>query len=434
MKESSKTNAFCPINEKYLPMNFWIIQTGEPLPIDGPNTRGMRAMNLTKALNARGHRVVLWSTDFYHQEKRHRFGSDKNIRISDLLEIRLITSRGYQRNIGPARFFDHAQLGWRFDKLACKVEKPDLAFIGFPPIEIAAAAVRHCRLRGVPALLDVKDLWPDLFEDPLPAIAKPLARTLLWPLHHLAKRAIRECSGICAPSDGFLEWARRRGGTQSRTTDIISPLTSPIQIVSPDEFKSAERKWDNLGVLADGRKRAAFIGALSRSFDLDSIIKAGTTEGGKGWQFVICGLGEAETRLRGHTALLSNIIMPGWIDRAMINVLLARSTVGLAPYRSIPNFELNVCNKVYDYMHSGVPIISPLQGDVRQLLEREQIGFSYKAGSASGLLEAMERATSEGVRNQIRETAMSLYNERFNATKSYGRLVDHLEQIAIQSK
>ena len=138
--------------------------------------------------------------------------------------------------------------------------------------------------------------------------------------------------------------------------------------------------------------------------------------------------------MRGHIPLLSNIIMPGWIDRAMIDFLLTRSTVGLAPYRSIPNFELNICNKVYDYMHGGVPIVSPLQGDVRQLLEREQIGFSYKASSASGLLEAMECAASEGVRNRIRETAMSLYNERFNATKSYGRLVDHLEHIAAQSK
>lgn len=312
---------------------------------------------------------------FYHQEKRHRFGCDKNIQVSDLLEVRLIASRGYQKNIGPARFFDHAQLGWRFDKLACQFEKPDLAFIGFPPIEIAATAVRHCKRRGVPTLLDVKDLWPDLFEDPLPVIAKPLARTILWPLRHLAKRAIQECSGICAPSDGFLDWARRCGGTQARIADIISPLTSPIQTISPDAFESAERKWDNLGVLADSRKRAAFIGALSRSFDLDSIIAAASAESGKGWQFVICGTGESETRLRDHAALHSNIVMPGWIDRAMINVLLARSTVGLAPYRSIPNFELNICNKVYDYMHSGVPIISPLQGDVRQLLEREQIGF-----------------------------------------------------------
>ena len=415
-------------------MIFWIIQTGEPLPIDGPNTRGMRAMNLTKALNARGHRVVLWSTDFSHQEKTHRFGCDKNIQVSDLLEIRLISSRGYQRNIGLARFFDHAQLGWRFDKLACKVEKPDLAFIGFPPIEIAAAAVRHCRRRGVPTLLDVKDLWPDLFEDPLPRIAKPLARTVLWPLQHLAKRAIRECSGICAPSSGFLNWARLRGGTQAHDADIISPLTSPIQTVSPDAFESAGLKWDKLCVLADGRKRAAFIGSLSRSFDFDSIIAAAASEGGKGWQFVICGSGESESELRGHIARNSNIIMPGWIDRAMINALLVRSTVGLAPYRSIPNFELNICNKVYDYMHCGIPIVSPLQGDVRQLLDREQIGFSYKAGSPSGLLEAMERATPEGVQKRISATAISLYNERFNATKSYGLLVDHLEHISAQSK
>jgi glycosyltransferase involved in cell wall biosynthesis len=47
-------------------MHTWIVQTGEPLPTDGPGVRGMRAMNLAKALIGRGHRVTIWSTDFYH--------------------------------------------------------------------------------------------------------------------------------------------------------------------------------------------------------------------------------------------------------------------------------------------------------------------------------------------------------------------------------
>jgi hypothetical protein len=46
----------------------WVFQTGEPLHIDGNNARPMRAMNLSNALVQSGHRVVLWSSAFYHQE------------------------------------------------------------------------------------------------------------------------------------------------------------------------------------------------------------------------------------------------------------------------------------------------------------------------------------------------------------------------------
>ena len=50
-------------------MHVWIVQTGEPLPCDEGVSRGMRAMNAAKYLVDAGHRVTLWSSDFFHQEK-----------------------------------------------------------------------------------------------------------------------------------------------------------------------------------------------------------------------------------------------------------------------------------------------------------------------------------------------------------------------------
>ena len=76
-------------------LNVWILQTGEPLHIDEGSVRPMRAMNLSNALVEAGHKVVLWSSSFYHQEKRHRICSGQIIKVSDNLEIRLIPSRGY---------------------------------------------------------------------------------------------------------------------------------------------------------------------------------------------------------------------------------------------------------------------------------------------------------------------------------------------------
>lgn len=100
-------------------MKIWIFQTGEPLPSDGADARPMRAMNVASALVNRGHNVVLWSSSFYHQEKRHRSRHYEKIQLSEELEVRLIPSCGYDRNIGPGRLLDHAQL-------ALNLKKPSL--------------------------------------------------------------------------------------------------------------------------------------------------------------------------------------------------------------------------------------------------------------------------------------------------------------------
>jgi hypothetical protein len=50
-------------------MKIWILQTGEPMPLDRGSPRPMRAMNLASTLVARGHDVTILTSAFYHQEK-----------------------------------------------------------------------------------------------------------------------------------------------------------------------------------------------------------------------------------------------------------------------------------------------------------------------------------------------------------------------------
>lgn len=123
-------------------MTVWILQTGEPLPLGGRQARPMRAMNLAEALTEAGHKVVLWSADFSHLEKRHAYGQDTKIQLSDRLELRLIHSLGYQKNVGFSRILDHLQLGLRLRKHLASEEPPDVAFVGFPPMEPAAVMIR----------------------------------------------------------------------------------------------------------------------------------------------------------------------------------------------------------------------------------------------------------------------------------------------------
>ena len=74
-----------------------IIQTGEPLNSDGNQLRPMRAINLSKALVSKGHKVEIISTRFFHQEKKFRNNIKKN-NISEIIET-LVDSPGYKFNI-----------------------------------------------------------------------------------------------------------------------------------------------------------------------------------------------------------------------------------------------------------------------------------------------------------------------------------------------
>ena len=143
-------------------MKVWILQTGEPLHIDSAGLRPMRAMNLSNALIAKGHQVVLWSSDFDHFSKKHRTGKTSTIQVSENLELRLISSRGYKSHVGLSRLFDHAQLEFNLRKELKNQTPPDVAFIGYPPIETAWVMTNWLARKSVPSLLDVKDAWPDV--------------------------------------------------------------------------------------------------------------------------------------------------------------------------------------------------------------------------------------------------------------------------------
>ena len=113
-------------NEKQLIV--WILQTGEPLPTDKGILRPMRAINLTNKLIEKGHKVILWSSSFNHQIKEHRSKDYKELKVNENLEIRLIPSCGYKKNISIKRLIDHAQLGYNLKKTLKKEKnKPENA-------------------------------------------------------------------------------------------------------------------------------------------------------------------------------------------------------------------------------------------------------------------------------------------------------------------
>lgn len=415
-------------------LTVWIFQTGEPLPVDEGNSRPMRAQNLTNFLINNGHKVVLWSSDYYHQKKTHRFGENKNIKVSENLEVRLIYSRGYKRNIGFGRLLDHFQLAVNL-KQSLKTEKhiPDVAFIGYPPIEPAAVLTKWLKKNSVPVMLDIKDQWPTLFIEALPHSLKKLGLLIFSPYFYLAKRTIEDSTEISTMSNGFVNWVQEFHGRSENKTYNVFPLTSPINNLSELEKENAEKWWDSKDIKLDNHTNICFVGSLSQAFDFDPIKKAAKIaykEGNK-IKFIICGTGDCSNKIQDMFSSLPNVLFPGWINRAQIEVLSDRCIASIAPYKNVDNFVANIPNKVIDSMSLKLPILSPLEGEVKNLISKYKVGLIYDEKSGAELFSLISNlSTNPELQKSLSENAANLYKEFFSYDIVYKNLVNRLEDMA----
>jgi glycosyltransferase involved in cell wall biosynthesis len=413
-------------------MKVWILQTGEPLQIDNNGLRPMRAMNLSKALIDQGHHVTLWSSDFDHFTKQHRFGSGKTIELSENLTIRLINSRGYKTNIGISRLYDHFQLGWNLRKMIQNEEIPDLGFIGYPPIEPAWVMTKFLQKHSVPSVLDVKDAWPDVLVRGFHPRIRKLARVFLSPYYMMMNSTFKKSSFISSISPEFLNWTLEVCNRESKIHDSVNYLSTFPERHNDLEILEAENFWDSLGVIQNGDFRCSYIGSLTNVLALDRIIEAARD---KKTQFVIAGTGSAAIQFTLEARNSPNIIFPGWISSTQAAVLAKRSTVMLAPYLDLDDFSISLPNKFLDAMSHGKPMLTSISGFAKSFVEKNNVGRCYSnviEYSLRNLIEELSQNMS--LVDDMGKNAEKIFDEQFNGNIIYLNLVRNLEAIALQRR
>ena len=81
---------------------------------------------------------IILTSSFFSSRKKHRSKRFKTQIVSDKLKIKFIPSPGYRKNISVGRIIDHIVLAFNLYKLIRSTKDlPDIAFIGYPPVETA---------------------------------------------------------------------------------------------------------------------------------------------------------------------------------------------------------------------------------------------------------------------------------------------------------
>lgn len=416
-------------------MKIWIVTIGEPVPIGlGTQDRLDRSGALARALSERGHQVIWWTSAFSHIRKQF-IHSASSVQINDNLRIHLLRGCGYRRNISLMRLIDHFQIAREFTEQAPTECEPDIILTALPTVELCLETVKYGLQFGVPVVLDMRDMWPDILVDGVRRVARPIARRLLEPMFKQARYACSRASAIIGITDEFVQWGLARGGRTRSACDVSFPLSHETTRPTSAEVEEAEKFWAEKGVFpASPVATICYFGNVNRQLNLMHAIEAARFLNSQSIpvRFVLCGNGERLEEYRRAAAKLPNVILPGWVNQAQMTVLMSYSFAGLDPLPSRYDFLATINNKAIIYLSAGLPIISsPRAGTLFELLTNHQCGVSYDALDSTALAEIVKNLVLDSQAHaQMSINASMLYQERFSPEKVLNSMVEYLTRLA----
>lgn len=303
-----------------------------------------------------------------------------------------------------------------------------------PTLELCDAAVTFGTSGAAPVALDVRDLWPDVLIDVMPAAARPFARVATIGMTGALRRSAAGATAILGVTDEFVDWGIAAAGRERTPRDRAFPMAYTIERPSDSAMRNADEFWRARGITPSSTHSVVcFFGTLGWMFDFDTVFAAARLlrDAAPDVLFVICGGGSSADGMRRTANALGNVLMTGRVGGAEIRSLMAYAIAGLAPYRPFRNFDDNVANKPVEYLSAGLPVIASRVRVLARLLDEARCGVTYAHGDARALADAVIRiARHPDERRSMSERAARLFEERFVAERVYADMTTHLESLA----
>ena len=415
-------------------MHVWLIKLEEMLPIDD-DYRPYRTGMLASALLARGHTVTRWASDYNHYTHQYRFEKNSRIQLNDNYYAMLLYSGvAYSSAVSWKRLLDNYLLSREYSKEARKLEPPDLIVCSMPTPELAAVSADLSRYFDAPLVIDARDMWPDVIATELKGIKAFLSKpVILWMKYNL-KKASKNAASLVGITPFYRDHLLRYAGRSESTQDGVFPLGFDPQaaVYDAQEEQQLTGFWLARGVDLAQHKIIYFAGRLNSTIfnTFDSSIAAIEKLSLKhvDVRMVYCGSGAYEKQIRDKAASVSNIIFPGEVDTKALALLRKHAFVALLPVERRVDFQNSLSNKFFEYLSSGIPVLSWLDGLPGQVLEQNHCGHIYNSGhELAGYVERL--LMNPRKRAEMGRRALELFNREYDADIVYENFVNFLEGV-----
>jgi glycosyltransferase involved in cell wall biosynthesis len=268
-----------------------------------------------------------------------------------------------------------------------KVREVDVVWGTSPPIFQGLTAWALARLKRVPFLFEVRDLWPQ-FAIAVGVLKNPLLIKLSLGLEHFLYRA---ADRVMVNSPGYVEHVTRGG---ARDVALIPNGADPAMF-DPSADGKEFRALNGL----EGRFVVLYAGAHGMSNDLGIVLQAARLLAADSPQvrLVLLGDGKEKPTLEAQAAQmrLENVLFLPPVPKTAMPAALAGADACLAILKPIDEYKKPYPNKVFDYMAAGRPVLLAIDGVIREVVEQAACGIFVPPGDSAALAQAIRMLAAD---------------------------------------
>ncbi len=295
-----------------------------------------------------------------------------------------------------------------------------------PQFFAGVAGLLLSRWRGLPFVLEVRDLWPESIVDVGAMRRGPVVRALEW----LETLLYLSADHIVIVSPAFREHIEGRGVPADRITVLPNGVCAEefAPPPSPDDVAGIERELD-LG----GRFLVSYVGTVGMAHGLGVLLEAARRCPDPDVLFLVVGAGAEWQALREEATSLNlrNARVVEKQPRDRIRLLYAATDVSVVHLRDRVAFQKVIPSKMFESMAMRRPVVLGVQGQAADILLEAEAGLAVTPEDPTSLLKAVLALKADpDLREKFGDNGERFVRERYDRRRIALRYWRLLQEVA----
>lgn len=376
-----------------------------------------RQFEVAAGLVSEGWQVEVFASDFNLTQRKYRrlrfphlWSTERTAGIRwTWLWVSSYSHNNWERQLNMLSFCLHLALRLGPIALLGRIigRAPDVILASSPQLPAAFTCFWIARLTGIPFVLEVRDLWPQvLIDQGGKSLHSPMVRLLAW----MERQVYRHASTVVVLAKGAEPFVRERGARQTAWL----PNGPDLALFTPRPLLDDRALFTVLYAGAHGEANA-----------LDNVIAAARLLEQRQVPVRICFVGDGPEKqsLIRLAEDLKSVDFEAPVPKAQIPDLMAEADAILLSLKDVPLFRYGVSpNKLYDAYALGRPVITTVAGAINAEVEEYRLGEVAPPGDPKALADAIKRlidtpkSERQAMANRAIKLAHSIYSrQRINA-------------------
>lgn len=410
-------------------MNIWIVNHSATPPRYGSL---VRHYYFSRELKKLGHTVRILTSSQIHNTPINKVGDSRYLEEEiDGVIYTFVRSVGYTKNnwrrIANMGLLPQ-QMRRVFQELWKQGDRPDVILASSPTPFACQAAQRFAQKKGIPFVMEVRDLWPQSIVEYGHWSSK---HPLIQALYRIEHNLYRNADALIFTMAGGADYIRDRGWSDVKPQKVHQ-VNNGVDL--PEFLERAEIPYTDADIDREGRIHVVYCGSVRAIYALDTILDLAKYTESRLPQvdFLIYGDGPERKRLeqRVEQEKISNCVFKSRIEKEKIPGMLKKADIALLHHRAVALAQYGLSpNKLFEYGAAGCPILSTVKSGY-SLIEKYEAGIEVPSQDVPTIYHALETLVGRGEETRQR---MGRGAYRLAEAHDFSMLAKKLEQILEQA-